>query len=88
MYTSTPHAQPAKYFSWSFLRSNELARDQNKRLFYTDASGETVPASDEDSDEVSGWGGGCLRGGGQAAIRAVSVGRVEGAGKRGGGCDE
>ncbi|GBF89874.1 hypothetical protein Rsub_02578 [Raphidocelis subcapitata] len=50
------HVLPAtdklpRYCSWEFLPRNELARDAGRRMFYADASGETVPASDEEEDE-------------------------------------
>ena len=46
------YRQPSHYVNWAYLKRNELARDHGKRMFYTDATGETVPASDEE-DEAS-----------------------------------
>jgi hypothetical protein len=45
--------QLPEYFSWSYLLRNELATAHRPRMFYTDETGETVPASDdEDADQV------------------------------------
>jgi len=46
--------QPSQFVAWQYLKHNELARDHGKRLFYTDETGETVPASDDEGDEVRG----------------------------------
>jgi len=45
---------PPPYVSWAYLKRNELAQDAGKRMFYTDQTGETVPASDEE-DESLPW---------------------------------
>ncbi|KAG1661637.1 hypothetical protein FOA52_007518 [Chlamydomonas sp. UWO 241] len=43
------------YITWGYLKQNELAPDQGKRMFYTDPStGETVPDSD-DEDDTKPW---------------------------------
>jgi len=47
------HAQPSQFVAWQYLKHNELARDHGNRLFYTDHTGETVPASDDEGDDVS-----------------------------------
>lgn len=39
-----------EYTSWEYLVKNELARDHGRRMFYTDETGETVPASDDDEE--------------------------------------
>eukprot|EP00775_Hariotina_reticulata_P001445 gene1445-1786_t len=36
------------YVSWMYLVRNELATDKGQRMFYTDETGETVPASDDE----------------------------------------
>ena len=41
--------------SFAVLEHNELARDHGNRLFYTDHTGETVPASDDEGDDVSAY---------------------------------
>lgn len=36
--------------SWAYLKLNELAQDQGKKMFYTDPStNETVPDSDDEA---------------------------------------
>jgi hypothetical protein len=46
-------SQLPEYFSWGYLVRNQLATDHGQRMFYTDETGETVPASDdEDADQV------------------------------------
>ena len=45
--------QPPNFVSWAFLKRNELAPDQGKRMFYTEeATGETIPDSDDEQDNV------------------------------------
>jgi hypothetical protein len=54
-----------QYSSWEFLLRNELARDEGRRMYYVDETGETVPASDDEDDKVGvgrvglGVGGDC-----------------------------
>ncbi|KAK9917862.1 hypothetical protein WJX75_009030 [Coccomyxa subellipsoidea] len=44
------------YKSWSYLMSNELATEVGSRIFYTDATGETIPASDSEDEDRRGEG--------------------------------
>lgn len=44
--------QLPQYCSWEFLLRNELARDEGRRMYYIDETGETVPASDDEDDRV------------------------------------
>ena len=49
-----PTSQPPNFVSWAFLKRNELAPDQGKRMFYTEeATGETIPDSDDEQENVS-----------------------------------
>ena len=45
-----PLLQNPDYASWQYLTRNEFARDHGKRMFYTDETGETVPASDDEKE--------------------------------------
>eukprot|EP00803_Ostreobium_quekettii_P007770 evm.model.scf_79.12 EVM.evm.TU.scf_79.12 scf_79:100530-110053(-) len=40
-----------KYTSWTYMKRNEMARDVGMSMFYTDESGETVPALQESVTE-------------------------------------
>ncbi len=47
--------QVPEYVTWEYLRKNELALDNGRRMFYKDETGETIPASDdEEANVVSG----------------------------------
>lgn len=48
---------PSQFVAWQYLKRNELARNQGKRLFYTDDTGETVPASDDEEENSLPWKG-------------------------------
>ncbi|GAX76483.1 hypothetical protein CEUSTIGMA_g3928.t1 [Chlamydomonas eustigma] len=49
---------PPSFVSWSYLKHNELAPDQGKRMFYTDPdTGETIPDSDDDCQDNMPWEG-------------------------------
>jgi hypothetical protein len=45
------------YVSWMYLVRNELAVDKGQRMFYTDETGETVPASDDEDGNQVGLAG-------------------------------
>jgi len=46
-----------RYKAWTYRVRNELAAEVGTRIFYTDATGETIPVSDSDSDSGGGGGG-------------------------------
>ncbi|KAI8471212.1 MAG: hypothetical protein J3K34DRAFT_520707 [Monoraphidium minutum] len=46
-----PSQRLPSYCSWEFLLRNELARDEGRRMYYVDDTGETVPASDDEDDD-------------------------------------
>lgn len=43
--------QLPEYGSWALLLRNELARDEGRRMYWYDPTGETVPVSDDEEDD-------------------------------------
>lgn len=39
------------YMTWTFARQNLATKEEGRQMFYTDATGETVPASDSDDED-------------------------------------
>ncbi|BDA50448.1 Histone-lysine N-methyltransferase EZH1 [Coccomyxa sp. Obi] len=50
------HERVPSYKSWSYLMENELANEVGVRIFYTDPTGETIPASDSEDEDRKGEG--------------------------------
>eukprot|EP00191_Tetraselmis_sp_GSL018_P005485 CAMPEP_0177600866 /NCGR_PEP_ID=MMETSP0419_2-20121207/13908_1 /TAXON_ID=582737 /ORGANISM="Tetraselmis sp., Strain GSL018" /LENGTH=364 /DNA_ID=CAMNT_0019094001 /DNA_START=13 /DNA_END=1103 /DNA_ORIENTATION=- len=44
------------YMTWTYVRSNVTTQEEGRKMFYTDETGETVPASDSDDEAPNFFG--------------------------------